>query len=251
MDDDVTDLTEDEEEPTPASNGKTKKEKAPKPEKPPKAKKEPKAPKEKDESKSGAAGIVLIMILIVILLIGGFGAVLFFDLFSSRQIVGDVVNDPLIRVVTWLDPRFNTIEQQLVTDAETQAKRHAERTEELDLREDNIEILENDIATREQLLERRALELDNREAQIIAMYERTVPIHRREMTDEELEDMISLSRTFSRMAPEDAARILRQLYDPRDVAALLYYMSERNSAAILSTMDERYAAELTEILLYS
>jgi len=250
MDDDVTDLTEDAEEPAPASKDKPKKEKAPKVEKPPKAKKE-KAPKENDDSKSGAAGIVLIMILIVILLIGGFGAVLFFDLFSSRQIVGDVVNDPLIRVVTWLDPRFNTIEQQLVIDAETQSKQHAERTEELDIREENIVFLENDIATREQLLERRALELDNREAQIIAMYERTVPIHRREMTEEELEDMISLSRTFSRMSPEDAAKILRQLYDPRDVAAILYYMTERNASAILSTMDERYAAELTEILLYS
>jgi len=96
------------------------------------------------------------------------------------------------------------------------------------------------------------LELDSREAQIIAMYERTVPLHRREpMTEEEIDDMVSLSRTFTQMSPEDAAAILVQLYDPRDVAAILYFMSERNAGAILATMSERYAAEITEILLYS
>jgi len=84
------------------------------------------------------------------------------------------------------------------------------------------------------------------------MYERTVPLYRRpDITDQELEDMISLSRTFTQMSPETAAVILVQLYDPRDVASLLYYMGERNAAAILAVMDISYAAEITEILLYS
>ena len=83
------------------------------------------------------------------------------------------------------------------------------------------------------------------------MYERTVPLYRREMTEEELEDMMSISTLYTQMAPEAAAARLVRLYDPRDVAAILYFMGERNAAAIMSVMTVEYAAEITEILLYS
>ena len=71
------------------------------------------------------------------------------------------------------------------------------------------------------------------------------------MTEQEMEDMLSLSTTFTNMSPDTAATILVHLYDPRDVASILYFMRERNSAAILAEMDVRYAANITEIWLYS
>jgi len=249
-DDDVTDLTDDGAGAPPASKSTPKKAPAPKAPKAPSGKSE-KASKEKDDKKSGTGGIILIMILILILLIGGFAATLFLDLFNSRQIVGNVVNDPLIGVIVWLDPKFSTIEEQLEADNEAQETLHAQRSADLDAREENIELIESELQMREQLLDRRAMELDGREIQIIAMYERTIPLHRREMTEEEHGDMLALSRTYSQMSPADAARILVQLYDPRDVAAILYYMNERNAGSILTEMDARYAAEITEILLYS
>jgi len=247
----TTDLTE--EEGAAGGTADKGKQKASKAEKAPKEKK-PKGKKEKGEKgeKGGGAGsIILIMILVLVILIGGFSAALFFDVFSAREIMADVITEPLLDVIIWLDPGFSSIRQRLVTEEETQERRLDERKEELDRREEEIELLENAFGTLEEQLERRAFDLDRREEQIIAMYERTIPIYRREMTEQETEDMNSLSRTYTQMAPETAASILVELYDPRDVAAILYFMGERNAGSILAAMDVNYAANITEILLYN
>ena len=261
-DEEVTDLTEEE-----GSAAPEKGKKAPKAPKASKAPKEPadgadakepkdkkgkkeKTPKVKGE-KSGAGGIIFIMVLILIILIGGFGAALYFDVFDSRTIIAEVVTEPLLEVVIWLDPSYNTIRQRLRAEEEASIKRFADRMDELARREEEVEMLENAVGTRELFVERRIHDLDRREEQILAMYERTMPLWRRDMTEEELADMESISRIYTNMSPEDAANRLVQLYDPRDVAAILYFMGERNSAAILSQMDVRYAANITEILLYS
>ena len=250
-DDEVTDLTEDEAASEAAPKGK--KEKA---QKAPKGEKEPKAPKDKKEKKEkekggNATGLIIIMILVLLILIGGFGALLYFDMFDARMIVADVVRDPMLDVIVWLDPRFSSVNQRLIEEAEAQEKRIAELHEALDRREEEIALLEGVLQTKEDQLERRANELNIREEQILAMYERTVPLYRREMTEEELEDMLQISTLYTQMAPEAAAARLVRLYDPRDVAAILYFMGERNAAAIMSVMTVEYAAEITEILLYS
>ena len=250
-DEEVTDLTEDDEG---AGDSKGKKKG-----KEPKAPKEPKQPKEKKEKgkkgpkeKGGAGGVIIIMVLVLLILIGGFAAALYFDIFDARVIIAEVITEPLLDVIIWLDPGFSSINQRLAAEGEAQEKRFDERNEAITKKEEEIRLLDEALNTREQQLERRAFDLDRREEQIVAMYERTIPIYRREdLTDQELEDMISLSRTYTQMAPDTAALILVRLYDPRDVAALLYYMGERNAAAILSAMEPGYAAEITEILLYS
>jgi len=191
------------------------------------------------------------MILVLLILVGSFAVALFFNVFDSRAIVADVITEPVLNVLIWLDPGYSSINQWLISEAEEQERRFEERSEDLQFRMQDIEFREGIVDTRESLLERREFELDRREEQIIAMYERTTPLYRREMTEEELDDMESLSRTYSQMAPESAARILVELYDPRDVAAILYFMSERNAAAILAVMHPEYAAEVTEILLYN
>ena len=251
-DEEVTDLTEGEEDSGTADTGK-KKGKAPKKEKEPKAPKEPKEKKAKGKKEKGGGigGLILIMVLILLILIGGFGALLYFDMFDARMIIADVVTEPLLGIIIWLDPGYSTIDQRLRAEAEAQDKRIAELYEALDERELDIEFLEGVLDTREQLLDRREFDLDRREDHIVAMYERTVPLYRRDMSEQELEDMISLSRTYTQMAPSTAANVLVQLHDPRDVAAILYFMSERNAAAILAEMNVDYAAEITEILLYS
>jgi len=255
-DNDVTDLTAEEGSATPAKGKK-----APRAPKAPKEtkEKEPKAAKGKKDKKSEGKGekssalsIIIIMILVLLILIGGFGAALYFDVFDSRVIIADVLTEPLLDIIIWLDPEYHTIRQRLRAEEEASLRRFEERTAELNRREADIGILEDMVVSREQVVERRTHDLDRREEQIIAMYERTIPLFRRpDRTDQEMEDMLSLSRMYTRMSPDVAATILVQLYDPRDVAGILYYMSERNAAAILSEMDVRYAANITEILLYS
>ena len=254
----TTDLTEDGEQ---AAAGKGKK--AAKPPKEPKEPKEPKAEKESKQKKTkdpkdqigkggGAGGIILIMLLVLIILISGFAAALYFDVFSAREIIGDVLTDPLINIIVWLDPGFSTINARLEAERITLERRYQERNEELDERENQIMLLEGILDTREVILDRRANDLDRREEQIIAMYERTIPLHRRDpMSEQDLDDMRSLSRTYTQMSPDAAAERLIRLYDPRDVAAILYFMAERSAAAILSAMDPGYAANITEILLYT
>ena len=252
-DEDITDLTGDETEASGAkSEGKQKKEKAPKA----KALKEKKQKPSKeagdtDEKKSGAGGVILIMILVLILLIGGFAAAVYFNVFQARLIVADVINEPLTRLIIWLDPGFSGVSEQLRADAEEQQKQLTELANDFETRDTEITLREDALNTREQQLDRRASELNSREQQILAMYERTIPLYRRDdRTEQELEDMMSLSRTYTSMAPEAAAEIMLRLHDPRDVAAILYYMSERNAASILAAFKPEYAAEITEILLY-
>ena len=247
-DDEITDLTE-EEGSGDAGKGKKRGGKAPKEPKEPKALKEKRQKGEK--VKTGAGGVIIIMILVLVILIGGFSAALYFDIFSAREITADLITEPLLNVIIWLDPDYLEINQRLEAERETQEKIFEERTEDLDGREEVIVIREDSLGQREQQLEWRAQELDRREEHIMAMYERTVPLWKRDMTEEELEDMLSLSRLYSQMSPEDAAARLVALHDPRDVAGILYYMNERNAASILAAFEVRYAAQITEILLYS
>ena len=242
----ITDLTGGEEEES-GAKGKQKKETAPKE---PKGKKE-KIPKEKGEKKGGAGGVILIMLLVLILLIGGFAAAIYFDVFEARSIVADAISEPLTKLIIWLDPGFSTVDQQMRDEAEARERRIMELEFDLDGRIAEAEAREDELFSREQQLDRRASELNSREQQIIQMYERTIPLYRRDdRTDQELEDMLSLSRTYSNMAADVAAEIMVKLHDPKDVAAILYYMSERNAALIFTEFRPEYAAEITEILLY-
>jgi len=247
-DEEVTDLTEDGEA---ASKGKKKQKKVKEPtaENAPKEKKKPKE-KGKKKGGGGGGGVVVIMILVLLILVGGFGAAMYFDVLGTRSVVAEFVNDPLIRVVIWLDPAFSTVDRQMRVDAEVRERRIEELENDAKERNEESLLREDILNTREQQLDRREQELNNREQQIIAMYERTIPIYRRDMTEEELEDMMSLARTYTQMSPEDAASIMARLYDPRDVAGILYFMAERNKGSILAAFAPEYAAQVTEILLY-
>jgi len=224
-----------------ADDPKDKKGKKEKKEKPPKA----------EGEKGGAGSIILIMLLVLCILIGGFSAALYFDMFSSRAIIADVVNEPLLDVIIWLDPGFSSIRQRMREEEENFDRRLSEQEEDFERRENAMTIREENLVTREELAERRNADMDRREEQILAMYERTVPLHRRELNEEEMEDMLQLSNWYTQMSPDDAAQRLMNLRDRRDVAGILYYMSDRNAAAILAVMEPSYAADITEILLYS
>lgn len=265
MAEEITDLTEDESSEDNAKGNKGKEKKKKKGKEPKNAdsgkadiagaggadgkEKKGKEPKVKAEKSSGTGGIILMMALVLFILLGGFGAALYFDALGTRVVVGNAINDPLLDLVVWLDPNFNTIEMRQRAEAEAQEIRFRERIEELNAREIEIEYEESLLLTIEEQLDRRELELNNREAQIEQMLDRAIPLHRRDLTEDELADIISLSNSYTQMSPESAANIMVAIHDPRDAAAILFFMSERNRGAIMAAMDVRFAAHITEILL--
>jgi flagellar motility protein MotE (MotC chaperone) len=103
----------------------------------------------------------------------------------------------------------------------------------------------------EEQLDRRSIGLDRREAALNQAAE-VAPRPddpRRELTEQELADIQSVSRTYAQMPPETAAEILMELYEMHDVARILFHMTERNVAAILAALEVEYAARVTEMLL--
>ena len=234
--DDFKDLTEEDQ---PVDAGKQKKAKAPKAAKAPKQSKaqaeDEAASKKEKKEKKGKKGkgkkIKLLLILLLIIIIGAFIFVEFIR--PSMSILG--VREFLFQSVARLDPDNVSIE---------------ERTEELNERETAIDAREGAAALRETQLDTRRAQLDAREAEIRERERRLIPVYRRNMTTQELEDMQSLSNRYAMMSPERAAEILTELHNAPDIAAILYFMGDRGAAAVLAAFETEIAAEITTILLY-
>jgi flagellar motility protein MotE (MotC chaperone) len=249
-DEEVTDLTEGEAD---AGQKKGKAPKAPKVTTPQgEVPEKGKGAKGKGKGKKGGGGgsLVIIMIVILLLTVGSFGFAVYTDFMNARAFLADVFSEPLIDAIIWLDPRFSTVNDQMQSDADAREEKLDEREAAIDEREAAVELRESVVTTREQQNERRTQELNTREDEITAMYERTIPLYRREMSQAETDEMLSIARTFTQMSPDEAAAIMVEIYDERDVAAILFFMAERNRGAILAAFEPAYAAHITEILLY-
>ncbi|MDR2590960.1 MAG: hypothetical protein LBC71_08270 [Oscillospiraceae bacterium] len=249
-DEEVTDLTEGAAD---AEQKKVKPQKAPKVTTPQgEVPDKGKGAKGKGKGKKGGGGgsIVIIMIVILLLTVGSFGFAVYTDFMSARAFLADVFSEHLIDAIIWLDPRFSTINDQMQKEADAREEKLNEREADIAEQEIEIEQRESVLSTREQQNERRTIELNNREDELTEMYERITPLYRRDNSQEAIDEMMSISRTFTQMSPEEAAAILIEVYDDTDVAAILFFMAERNRAAILASFEPEYAAHITEILLY-
>lgn len=265
-DDDITDLTEDEDvggKGKDIGKGKIKNDKEPAQPAPhanavsPGMKGKAKKGK-KEKAKQGKKGgkLKLILILTPILLVAGFITALVVNLFGVRYKVGALVKDPILGVVVWFDPEFKSVDDTLranykeretgLDERETDiGKREAKIAE----RETELDSLETTLVKQESQLDRRGRALDNREEQMNQTSNSAAPLLNKAMSEQELADIQSLSRSYAQMDPGAAAGILVELKDEQHVAAILYHMVERNAAAILSVMEPVFAARITEILL--
>ena len=220
-------------------------------------KKKTKSSDESGEKKKKPVWLKIIIIVVPILLIGGF---VFEEIYFNWLGVRDWTRDAFINASIWLDPddagsvrrTLNARSDELdkrEADIEAEDKKLDARRADLDARKAQLDAREDELSGREKQVAKRDTELDKREQDITINEASKTPIYRR-MTDQDINDMRSLGSTYAAMAPETAANILMRIYDPHDVAAILYYMSEKSAAAILSEMDPVYAANLTEIMLY-
>ena len=207
-----------------------------------KAKKAPQAPKDmppapapqavaKKKKKKGRKLKIILILVLVVLVVG----------FVAEEIIFNYlgVRDMFIDAVISLDPEYGEREQ-----------RYVDWEADLTARESEMSRREQAVQSRQGQNERRTIELNLMEEELKEQQQSLTPLWRRVMSEQELADMQSLSRSYALMAPETAAERLVQLEDMEDVAAIMYYMVERNAAAILAAMEPEYAAALTEILLY-
>jgi len=196
--------------------------------------------------------LILLLIGIPVILIGAFVTLVIINLFGMRDIVGGFLKDPLIDAVVWFDPEFSSVEATIREAGTKRQKELDERENGIAEREAELEGLGLALDDRETQLDRRSDALDRRE-QNISQVETSanVPVYQRVLTEKEIEEMQSLSRSFSSMSPEAAAGILAELYTLEDAATILFYMTERNAGAILAVLDVEIAARITEILLGS
>ena len=260
---------------------KAKKEKAPK-EKKAKKEKAPKEPKPKKgdptgpttEGEKSGGKFILFVVVLVLLISSLIAGTIVFNFFGVR----DIVTETLINAVIALEPDFATVEHELVH-REAQLRVREEQLYRLEsvisgLEEELVDLaeflapaefesfaefitafarglidIENQLTTREAQLDRRSAALDRLEKSEGEEETERLQLFRRHLTTQELEDITSLSRSFTQMSPETAAVILAEYEDRNQVASILYFMGERNAAAILAVMEVEFAAELTEILL--
>jgi flagellar motility protein MotE (MotC chaperone) len=140
----------------------------------------------------------------------------------------------LIESANKLDPLYSTL---------------ASRLTEVETREVSVSAREEETTAEEARLEEWNAALRQRESELNSEERARIPIYRAPSSPQEVKDMESLGKIYAAMTAERAAEILARLYANEDMAAILYYMSEKNAAPILSAMDSRLAADITEILL--
>ena len=207
-----------------------KPQKAPKPPPPPQRAVVPEYRIETKKKKGGLLKVILLIVLL--LLIAGF---VFEEVYFNYLGTRDIVVDALVA----FDPTYKTRDELL-----------AVREDEVGRKKAELDTRERSVASKESQNARRGAELDKREEELRELEQYLIPLHLREMTEQELADMQSISKSYSLMPPESAADILNEIIYPDDVAAILYYMNERKAAAILAVMDPEFSARITEILLY-
>lgn len=181
---------------------------------------------EKKKKKSRALRII-IPLFIVFVIVAGLAAALIFNLFSLQDMFFDTIYS--------LDPDYISVDVL---------------RSELDRREAELNEKEEKLLKNEQRLEKLREELNKRKSELDERETAIIPLYLRPLNEEELANMKSVGRIYSQMAPEEAAEILASLYSVDDMAAILYYMPEKSSAAILAAMDTALAAEITNVLIH-
>ena len=184
---------------------------------------------------------ILLIVIPVFLCAGFVFGVVQWNLFGVRDVVIETVNR--------LDPEFAETRRNYIT------LRAVELEEAIDAfwieAEDYRDEMEAEFREIEERHELTRLELEDWEAELVEREQRLVPIYRRDPDGEEFLEMQNLGNIYSAMSAAAAAERLIELHDRRDAAAILLFMSETAAAAILSEMEPRIAAELTDILLYN
>lgn len=69
------------------------------------------------------------------------------------------------------------------------------------------------------------------------------------LSEEKLTELKKIGTIYSKMDPTAAADIMVEIYQPMELATIIYYMQPAAAAALLAKMDSAQAARITQILM--
>ncbi len=72
---------------------------------------------------------------------------------------------------------------------------------------------------------------------------------RASLSEEKLTELRKVGTIYSKMDPTAAADIMVEIYQPMELATIIYYMQPAAAAALLAKMDSAQAARITQILM--
>ena len=183
--------------------------------------------KKRAGKKRRSASLIVGILIIIVLFIGFAFTVFYFDFFNVRT--------GFFAFLHGIDPDYRGM-----TEREAAI---AEKTLELSNREQGITAEEDRL---------KAVEsgLSERETAVIQREQIKTPIYRPPVNDEDVVYMKSIGKIYASMDPVAAADIMVRLYSTEDMAAVIYYMTQPEAAAILERMPANTAADITDRLLH-
>ena len=184
----------------------------------------------------------VLFIVVPILLCAGFVfGLIYLNWFGARNMFIDSVNR--------LDPEYAEARREYYMELERIDLYWEEFWEMYHEEEYNLSAWRRDLEARAEYLDDREDWLNREELRLLDWEARRTPIHRRDPTSPEHEEMWIVGGIYAAMTPQQAAERLVALYTREDAAAILMFMSQRNAGAILAQIPPPYAARITEILL--
>lgn len=188
------------------------------------------SPKNLDEGKgkkkkSGFPKIIIIILIIVILIAGAGGALYFSgNLNSVLSMVGLAKNTSGAAAA----------DQQAALDR---------RKAELDAREQSLNDLQKKLNAQQETLDEKMSA-----AEASAAANRTFEEIRAGLSEEKLTELQQVGSIYSKMDPKAAAAVMTQIYNPQQIAVIIYFMQPAASASLLAKMDAPLAASVTQLL---
>ena len=184
------------------------------------------------KSRRGLIGLIVLFMLVI--------AAGVFLYFTIRNDWGGVRTN----VIAWVnrfDPDYKSIGVRL-SELESEELRIEGLMAELEGGQKKLEADQKRLAESENAVKQREISVAEQEVFI-------KPLYLRGLNDDKVNELKQLGRIYQAMDPQDAARIMAQLYDVTHVAAIIYYMNAASAAEVLSELSTNLAASVTSELL--
>lgn len=172
----------------------------------------------------------MLLFLILLVVMGVLGNQFREYTYSIEEMLGPVVDDLLIRVGVKEDTTGISIQADSLTANEMLAQEISFTMAQLQEQKDNLDLMEQIIAAREDSVDRIRQDMESRQM-VLEQFEQ--------------DNFAKLAKLFEGMVPEVASQVLLQLPDDSAVE-ILYQMSDREAGKLIEAIDPVRAADIIE-----
>lgn len=181
----------------------------------------------KKKKKGGSIKLFIFLILFFVALVCSAVVIYINDFFA--------VQTTIIEIAHSIDPEYRGI---------------TEKEAELNLRDEKQEALQAKLDAEEKRLATLEQELAKKEQDVAILERSKTPVYRPPINEDDVVYMQNIGKIYGAMEPANAAKAMAELRSVEDMAAIIYFMSQKNAAAVLELMDPKIAALITEQLLH-